>query len=284
MAKELPYFRFTVQEWQNGKISLESFELQGIFISICGYYWIQDCSLTLTLLKKKYRGFEKLIDELIELSIFKFNKKTDEVEITFLNIQFDLLSKARQSKQKAGSIGGKQKSSNAKATLEQKPSYKDKEKDNNKDKEKDKDNILQNSIEILPQTNLADNILPLEEERQNTASLGVAKIHPLNNHIKQNYPTVWKLQNMTDEECDFIRTTYPKDLIIEKLESMENKKDLIKKYKSCYLTLNNWLKKGMKDKPKGKTEKIYDALQESLQMDTFSFSHIIKPSTNELHD
>ena len=37
MAKELPYFRFTVQEWQNGKISLESYELQGLFMSRCGY-------------------------------------------------------------------------------------------------------------------------------------------------------------------------------------------------------------------------------------------------------
>lgn len=174
MAKELPYFRFTVQEWQNGKISLESYELQGLFMSICGYYWLQDCCLSRTLLCKKFRGYEKLVDELIELSILKFNKKTDEIEITFLNMQFDLLSKARQSKQKAGSIGGKQKSSNARAVLKQKSSYKDKDNDNdnNKDNNKDKDGYLDTSIEVLPFTNLDLNILPITSKKENTVLIG----------------------------------------------------------------------------------------------------------------
>jgi hypothetical protein len=170
MAKELPYFRFTVQEWQNGKISLESYELQGVFMSICGYYWLQDCCLSRTLLCKKFRGYENLVDELIELSILKFNKKTDEIEITFLNMQFDLLSKARQSKQKAGSIGGKQKSSNARAVLKQNPSYKDKDNDNdnNKDNNKEKDNVFQNSIEFLHPHDLEDNNQSLEVKKENT--------------------------------------------------------------------------------------------------------------------
>ena len=38
MAKELPYFRFTVQDWQNKDISLESYEMKGLFIDICGFY------------------------------------------------------------------------------------------------------------------------------------------------------------------------------------------------------------------------------------------------------
>jgi hypothetical protein len=130
MAKELPYFRFTVQDWQNGKISLESYELQGVFISVCGYYWINDCSITLAMLKKKFRDATKLIDELIELGIIKHEKKHDKIEIEFLNIQYDLLSEKRKRRQDAGSKGG-----NAKAMLKQKGSYKD------KDKDKDKDNI-----------------------------------------------------------------------------------------------------------------------------------------------
>ena len=170
MAKELPYFRFTVQEWQNGKISLESYELQGVFMSICGYYWLQDCCLSRTLLCKKFRGYENLVDELIELSILKFNKKTDEIEITFLNMQFDLLSKARQSKQKAGSIGGKQKSSNARAVLKQKSSYKDKDNDNdnNKDNNNDKDNVFENSIEFLHPQDLEFNNQSLKVKKENT--------------------------------------------------------------------------------------------------------------------
>ena len=124
MAKELPYFRFTVQDWQNGKISLESYELQGLFISICGYYWINDCELTLNILLKKYKNEFNLISELIDLGILKHEKRHDKIEIEFLNLQYDLLSEKRKLRQSAGSKGG-----NAKAKLKQKDSYKDKDKD-----------------------------------------------------------------------------------------------------------------------------------------------------------
>lgn len=128
MAKELPYFRFTVQDWQNGKISLESYELQGLFISVCGYYWINDCSLTLAILQKKFSNAKDLLKQLIELGIIKHENRHDKVEIEFLNIQYDLLSEKRKLRQLAGSKGG-----NAKAKLKQKRSYKDKDKDNNKE-------------------------------------------------------------------------------------------------------------------------------------------------------
>lgn len=136
MAKELPYFRFTVQDWQNGKISIESFELQGLFISVCGYYWINDCDLTLAMLKKKFSNATFLLDELVQLDIIKHESRHDKVEIEFLNEQYDLLSEKRKARQLAGSKGG-----NAKAMLQQNPSYKDKDKDNNKYKDKDKINI-----------------------------------------------------------------------------------------------------------------------------------------------
>ena len=40
MSKELPFFRFTVSEWLNDDISLESYVLKGIFIDVCAFYWI----------------------------------------------------------------------------------------------------------------------------------------------------------------------------------------------------------------------------------------------------
>jgi hypothetical protein len=144
MAKELPYFRFTVQDWQNGKISLESFELQGLFISVCGYYWINDCSITLAMLNKKFKDATKLFDELIKLDIIKHENKHDRIEIDFLNIQYDLLSEKRKRRQNAGSKGG-----NAKAMLKQKGSYKDKDKDNDNYKEKEKDKNTYRSFKHL---------------------------------------------------------------------------------------------------------------------------------------
>ena len=138
MSCELPYFRFTVQEWQNGDITLEDYENQGIFINICCYYWISDCSITLAKLKHRLTGYDVCINHLIESGIIKHNKETDFIEIFFLDDQFDLLSNRRKLCQKAGKKGGKQKSSKAKAKLKQSPSYKDKDKDKDKDKEKKK--------------------------------------------------------------------------------------------------------------------------------------------------
>lgn len=141
MAQELPYFRFTVQEWQNGSISIENYEMQGLFISICGYYWVQDCRTTLAQLKKRYKDALVLIDQLIELEIIKHDQESDFIDISFLNRQYDLLSLQRLKKQQAGSKGGASKATNSSkgvAQLQHGSSYKDK--DNNKDK--DKDNLV----------------------------------------------------------------------------------------------------------------------------------------------
>jgi hypothetical protein len=85
MAKELPYFKFFCSEWSDGDITLESFESQGLFINICSYYWSNSCKITLTKLKKKFKGFDSLIEELVESGIIKV--ENDNVLINFLNEQ-----------------------------------------------------------------------------------------------------------------------------------------------------------------------------------------------------
>ena len=135
MANELPYFRFTVQAWQNGKISIEDYSLKGLFIDVCGFYWVQDCSIDIAMLEKKFRDSKDKINELFELDILK--KDGQMVSILFLDEQFDLLSTKRKSRQDAGRQGGiakskalsQQKTSNATTMLEQNSSYKDKDKD-----------------------------------------------------------------------------------------------------------------------------------------------------------
>lgn len=136
MSKELPYFRFTAFEWLNDDISLEDYETKGVFIDVCAYYWFKDCSITKAMLEKRFSDAKTILEKLIELKIIKFRNGDDYLEITFLDIQFDQLSKLRKSRQNAGSMGGKQKQSKAKAKLKQTSSYKD------KDKDKDKDNII----------------------------------------------------------------------------------------------------------------------------------------------
>lgn len=148
MAKELPYFRFTSQEWQNGNISLESYELKGLFIDICAYYWVQNCSITLAMLDKRFRDAKELLKQLIELEIIKVNKDNQNIEILFLNEQFDMLYEARKRRQRAGSKGGKQRSSNAKAKPKQSSSYKDKD----KDKDNDYKTMFENFRKLYPGT------------------------------------------------------------------------------------------------------------------------------------
>jgi hypothetical protein len=126
MAKELPYFRFTAAEWLNDDISLESYELKGLFIDVCAYYWTQDCECTLDKLKKKFSNAKDLLQQLIKSNIIKHENKHDKIKIDFLLTQYDLLSEKRKLRQSAGSKGG-----NAKAMLKQKDSYKYNNKDNN---------------------------------------------------------------------------------------------------------------------------------------------------------
>jgi len=125
MAKELPYFRFTASEWLNDDISLESYELKGLFADVCAYYWTQDCDCTLDRLKKKFSNATILLQQLVESDIIKHENKHDKIKIDFLLTQYDLLSEKRKSAQDRGSMGGK-----AKAKLQLKSAYKDK--DNNK--------------------------------------------------------------------------------------------------------------------------------------------------------
>ena len=135
MSKELPYFRFTVAEWLNDDISDEPFNVQGVFISICAYYWFKDCSIDEAMLKKRFRDALAEVDVLLEEGIIK-RDKDGFISIKFLDEQFDILSEKRKKRVEAGRKGGNARSSNAKAMLKQSPSYKDKDKEKDKDKDK----------------------------------------------------------------------------------------------------------------------------------------------------
>jgi hypothetical protein len=134
MAKDLPYFRFTVSEWLNDDISLESYHVQGVFASVCAFYWFQDCSITKAKLEKRFSDALEEIEYLIELGIIK-EIEDDFISIKFLDEQYDILSEKRKKRVEAGRKGGLSKSSNAKAMLKQCSSYKDKDKDKDNDKD-----------------------------------------------------------------------------------------------------------------------------------------------------
>lgn len=82
MARDLPYFKFYVSEWNDGSITLEDYYTQGLFINICSFYWSRECNVTKTHLYKRFKEKE-IIDNLIDLEIIKLDN--DKVVIEFLD-------------------------------------------------------------------------------------------------------------------------------------------------------------------------------------------------------
>jgi hypothetical protein len=86
MAKDLPYFKFFCSEWSDGDITLEELKVQGLFINLCAYYWSNECNITLTKARKKFRFCkDNSFDLLIESEIIKVEK--DVIIINFLDEQ-----------------------------------------------------------------------------------------------------------------------------------------------------------------------------------------------------
>jgi len=107
MSKELPYFKFYVNEWITGDITLEDFDVQGVFINICAYYWSKGCVCTFSQLKKRFRTVDdKTYQILIDSKIMKVDK-SDNVIINFLIEQTeDRISKS-ETNTKNGKKGGR---------------------------------------------------------------------------------------------------------------------------------------------------------------------------------
>ena len=119
MAKELPYFKFFVSEWNDGDATLEDYEVQGLFINICSYYWSNECELKFTKVRKKFRDAKpSSFDVLIESKILKVDDE-DNLSISFLNEQQEDRASQRVKNQNNGSKGGRPKK---KKETEEKPS------------------------------------------------------------------------------------------------------------------------------------------------------------------
>ncbi len=72
MAKDLPYFKFFCSEWNDGDITLEDYEVQGLFINLCSYYWSNECDLLFAKAEKKFRNApEDLWQTLLDAEIIQ---------------------------------------------------------------------------------------------------------------------------------------------------------------------------------------------------------------------
>lgn len=101
MAKDLPYFKFFCSEWNDGDITLESYEAQGLFINICSYYWSNECDVDFDKLLKKFRGYDEIINDLNAEGLLKINEDRT-VCISFLDEQKEEREQTRKVKSKGG--------------------------------------------------------------------------------------------------------------------------------------------------------------------------------------
>lgn len=86
-----------------------------------------------------------------------------------------------------------------------------------------------------------------KEEKEIEEAHTPSKFDFFNDWLKENYPNVASMKTqMTEQNLKNLIDTYGKDVVNDYLMQMENKIDLAKKYKSVYLTLLTWIKRGLK--------------------------------------
>ena len=102
MSKELPYFQFEPAEHLAGDIQMCSLAAQGLFANIKSIYWIKGCELSIRQLRSRFSQNE-LVDELIQEQALKV--KNDNVSISFLDAQYELLLKRKKRLSDAGKKG-----------------------------------------------------------------------------------------------------------------------------------------------------------------------------------
>ena len=88
MAKELPYFKFEPNQWENGNIQMLSREDKGLFIDLCSMYWsrLGDVPLKLAI-QKLCAGNATALNSLCDEKIIEV--LDDNIFIKFLSEQLN---------------------------------------------------------------------------------------------------------------------------------------------------------------------------------------------------
>jgi len=212
MAKELPYFQFEPAHYLTGSIQFCSLAAQGLFTNIQSIYWQRECDLTLDQVKKRF-NYPELINELIKEGVIKV--KGDKIIIQFLINQYHDAIEVSKKNSASGKKGMAKRwnKDNATITTVIPALYRN---DNQTITIKE-DNIIEDEIKREPLT------------------------HPLCLWIKNSLPNVSKIKSqLTNQEAERLVTKIDKSAIRDILENMENKADLLKKYKSVNLTIQSW--------------------------------------------
>lgn len=210
MAKSLPYFKFFCSEWSDGDITLEDYKTQGLFINICAYYWSNECVIELSKLKKKFRGYENIIDEIIFSNLIKL--KGDFISISFLDEQ----QNERKQESKIKSKGGL-------ASAEARKLSKLQQKTNTTSTE---------NQHVLNSCSTETQLLREDKKREE--------------EIKEEIYKSFKHLSISFSEFEKLKTEFSEKDILDCFDRIENYKDNTR-YTSLFLTSKQWLTKQKKE-------------------------------------
>ena len=117
MAKELPYFKFFCSEWNDGDITLEEMQVQGVFINVCSYYWSNECYTSIDKLKKRFKHNSEEIEYLFKSNLL--HNENGFLAIHFLDEQQEERKQTAKRNSEAGKKSAERRKlakSNEKAT------------------------------------------------------------------------------------------------------------------------------------------------------------------------
>ena len=256
MAKELPYFKFFCDEYLTGDITMENYEIQGIFINVCSQYWKQNCNTTLGKLKKRYRDVtEDQWNILINEGMIKVGKN-EKVTINFLNEQWEILRGEHDNKVKAGKKSAEKRWGKNNRPITDPitednrpitdPITEDNNIDKDKDKEEDKDKKKKKEPEYL-------SFYRIEWEKSKDQPLGIKYQHIVKYLMNQDKNIIdepglhilkLKKQLSFDQYCklhDYVskRQASIKDMLDSWLNTPRYSKDRV----SVYAVLHTWARK-----------------------------------------
>lgn len=115
MAKELPFFKFEPAEWMAGRISLEPYDVQGAYISICSLYWQKLSEITER--DARLRIGAELLTKLIDKEFIIIDGEF--ISIKWLDEQLEERQAVSAKRSLAGAKGGKAKAKQVLASAKQ---------------------------------------------------------------------------------------------------------------------------------------------------------------------
>lgn len=220
----LQWFKFSPSDWMMGRIQRQPAQVQVDFIRVCCKYWQKDGILSIE------DAEMEACDSYPTLVKFKLIREVEGlVSVNFLDEQLEGLSAKREQASQAGKRSAERRKrlaeSNDRSTTVQPPL----------------DSVEQNPTE---KSRVDEST---EENRRKKEKVVADPTHPLTIWINENAPSVEGMrQPLTDQQAEKlvaelgITTKVHGDKLREVISDMENKPDLLKKYKSANLTIRKW--------------------------------------------